>query len=162
MQATDLHTQLVDFVYDENRLLDDGQYQAWYDLFADDGVYWVPIKPEHTDPEAQVAIALETKMLLALRIERLAHPRAHSLQPRVRGMHVVQRPEVLVTQEAGTGYAKVRTQLVYLEHQAGHQVVVGARVVYTLRPVDAGFRIVEKRVELLNSDAFLPAIQLFI
>ena len=162
MQATDLHTQLIEFVYNENRLLDEAQYQAWYDLFADDGVYWVPTEPGHAGREAQVAIALESKMLLALRIERLAHPRAHSLQPRVRGMHVVQRPEVVVAREEGTGYAKVRTQLVYLEHQAGHQVVLGAKVLYTLRPVETGFQIVEKRVELLNSDAFLPAIQLFI
>lgn len=162
MQANDLHPQLIEFVYHENRLLDEGHYQAWYDLFAEDGVYWVPTEPGHTERDGQVAIALESKMLLALRIERLSHPRAHSLQPRVRGMHVVQRPEVLVAQEEGTGYAKVRAQLVYLEHQAGQQVVLGACVVYTLRPVETGFRIVEKRVELLNSDAFLPAIQLFI
>ena len=162
MQATQVHTELVDFVYYENGLLDDARYQEWYELFDDDGVYWVPVKPEHTQRDGQVAIALETRMLLALRIERLAHPRAFSLQPRVRGMHVVQRPEVLTANDEESGHARVRAQLVYIEHQSGQQVVLGARVTYTLRRTENGLRIVEKRVDLLNSDAFLPAIQLFI
>lgn len=159
MEVIDLQKQLVDFVYLENQLLDDGKYQAWYELFAQDGVYWVPSRPDQDDRDSQVSIALETRMLLALRIARLSHPRAHSLQPAVRGMHIVQRPEVLDT----TGpLLQARAQVMYLEYQAGHQITLGARVRYTLRPENDGFKIVEKRVELLNSDAFLPAIQLFI
>ncbi len=159
MVVTDLQTQLVDFVYHENRLLDEGQYQAWYELFADDGVYWVPSRPDQTERESQVSIALESKMLLSLRIARLNHPRAYSLQPAVRGMHVVQRPTVL---QAEGPLLKVGAQLIYMEYQAGQQVVLGARVSYTLRPEQDSLKIVEKRIELLNSEDFLPAIQLFI
>ncbi|WP_249417623.1 aromatic-ring-hydroxylating dioxygenase subunit beta [Pusillimonas minor] len=161
MQTLDIQSQLVAFVYAESRMLDEGRYRDWYDLFADDGVYWVPTRPEHTERDAQVAIALENKMLLALRVERLSHPRAFSLQPKVRCMHVMQQPEVLCA-DADGGLSKLSTQLVYMEHQAGRQIVLGARAFYTLRPAGASFQIVEKRVELLNSDDFLPAIQLFI
>lgn len=161
MSTADLHDSLVDFVYYENRLLDNRQFGLWYDLFADDGVYWMPSQPGQTDRETQASISLEDKMLLKLRIERYEHPRAYSLQPQVRGMRVVQRPEI-ESAKAGDGLPAVSCNVIYMEYQAGNPLVLGARVRYCLRQVEGQLRIVEKKVELLNMDSFLPAIQLFI
>lgn len=161
MSQIDLHGRLVDFVYFENRLLDNRQFEQWYDLFTDDGIYWLPTLPGQKERETQASIALEDKMLLKLRITRLGHPHAYSLQPEVRSMHVVQRPEI----EEGEIYDKlpaISCNVMYIEHQAGKQLVLGARVRYTLREVDGQLRIAEKKIELLNMGDFLPAIQLFI
>lgn len=154
-----LQQRLAQFVYDENRLLDERRFDDWFNLFAEDGIYWVPAQPDQTDKEGEPSIALEGKLLLKLRIERLKHERAHSLHPQVRSMHVVQQPEVL---ELENGFNVVSANLTYFEYQAGHQIVLGARVRYRLTEVAGQLRIVEKRVELLGCDGYLPAIQLFI
>lgn len=161
MIEKDLQDRLIEFVYHENHLLDNRQFRLWYDLFADDGVYWLPSRPGQVDRETLASIALEDKMLLKLRIERFDHPQAHSLQPQVRGMRVVQRPEVEEV-PAGGGLPSVSCNLIYMEYQAGSPIVLGARVRYSLRQVEDQLRIVEKKVELLNMDGFLSSIQLFI
>ena len=39
----ELREELEAFVYAEAELLDDGRYEDWLALFADDGIYWVPL-----------------------------------------------------------------------------------------------------------------------
>jgi biphenyl 2,3-dioxygenase subunit beta len=38
----DLQHAVEQFLYRQSELLDTRQWQAWIDLFADDGVYWMP------------------------------------------------------------------------------------------------------------------------
>src|ERR1700676_892500 len=35
--------ELVDFVYREARLIDEKRLDEWYELFTDDGLYWMPL-----------------------------------------------------------------------------------------------------------------------
>ena len=154
-----LRERLVQFVYDENRLLDERRFEEWFELFADDGVYWVPARVGQTDKEGEPSIALEGRLLLKLRIERLGHERAHSLRPQVRSMHVVQQP---VPGEPVDGLNAVSCNMAYFEYQAGQQLVLGAQVRSLLREAEGRLSIVEKRVQLLDCDGYLPAIQLFI
>ncbi|MCB5362477.1 aromatic-ring-hydroxylating dioxygenase subunit beta [Pusillimonas sp. CC-YST705] len=160
MTQENLQQALVDFVYHENLLLDEQRYPEWYELFAEDGVYWVPLHEQQTEKELHASIALEDRMLLKLRIDRMQHAHAHSLHPRVRGLHVVQQPRVLP--DMANGLAAVSCQLMYIERQADKQVLLGASVRYGLRRVEGALRIVEKRIVLLGCDSYLPAIQLFI
>jgi len=155
----DRNDRLAEFVYDENRLLDERRFDHWYELFAEDGIYWIPTRPGQTDRRGEPSIALEDRLLLKLRISRLGHERAHSLHPQVRSMHVVQRPQA---ETAADGLDAVSCNLAYFEYQGGTQVVLGARVRYLLRETGDALRIVEKRIQLLNCDGYLPAIQLLI
>lgn len=158
-QCMTLTDRLVQFVYDENRLLDERRFEDWFELFDEDGVYWVPARPDQTDKDGEPSIALEGRLLLKLRVERLSHERAHSLRPQVRSMHVVQRPRL---EEPVQGLNALSCNLVYFEYQAGSQIALGAQVKYLLREVNDTLRIVEKRVQLLDCDSYLPAIQLFV
>src|SRR5437868_12561618 len=63
--------ELVKFVVREARLLDEKRFDEWYELFADDGHYWVPANPGQADPHLQNSLAYEDKFLLKLRVERL-------------------------------------------------------------------------------------------
>jgi len=157
-----LEQSLADFVYLENRLLDERRFNEWYDLYADDGLYWVPARPDQTNHETEPSIALETKMLLKLRIERLGHARAYSLSPQVRSLRVVQKPYVSDRAGLSADMHSISCNLFYMESQAQDQIILCARVDYLLREADEQFKIVQKRVQLLNADAALPAIQLFI
>jgi len=158
-QCIALNDRLMQFVYDENRLLDERRFDEWFELFAQDGVYWVPARAGQADKDGEPSIALEGRLLLKLRIARLQHERAHSLRPQVRAMHVVQRP---IVEEPVDGLDAVSCNLVYFEYQGGSQLVLGAQVRYLLREAEGRFLIVEKRVQLLDCDDYLSAIQLFI
>ena len=48
LQPTD--QELIDFVIREARLIDQHRFEEWLDLFADDGIYWMPLEWGQTDP----------------------------------------------------------------------------------------------------------------
>src|SRR3546814_4198788 len=86
--------ELIDFVHAETRLLDDRRFGAWLDLFADDGYYWMPLTPGQTDPVLQGSLMYEDKLLLRIRVERLAGQRTYSQQPISRGHHLLAQPSI--------------------------------------------------------------------
>lgn len=59
-------------------LLDARQWDAWMDLFTEDGVYWMPAAPEQTDWASQPSIFAEDRLLMEIRAARLLHPNAWS------------------------------------------------------------------------------------
>ena len=153
--------ELVDFVYREARLLDEKRFDEWFALFTEDGYYWVPLTPGQPDGIDHASLAYEDSLLLQLRIERLKSPRAFSQQPPSRPHHVLQRPE-LDAHDPSEGTWTMRTPMIYVEARGDEQLVLAATVFHTLVLVDGRLRIRLKRVNLLNSDAALPSIQLFL
>ena len=86
---------LIDFVYREAELLDERRFEEWYELFVDDGHYWIPLRADQPDPLNHVSLMYEDKLLLKARIERLGGARTHSQQPESRCQHVLQRPSIV-------------------------------------------------------------------
>ena len=152
--------QLADLVYLEARLIDEGRWDEWYAMYAEDAVYWVPLVPGQPDGENHTSLMYEDRLLLKLRIERFSNPRSFSLHPPVRCLHVLQRPE-LEQADPGAGLWTTRTAQLYVETQGTAQTVLAATVRHTFAMVDGAPRIRLKRVDLLNCDAPLPSIQLF-
>lgn len=153
--------QLVDFVVAEARLIDEGRYDEWLALFDEDGHYWVPLAgAAQADPSAHNSLAYEDRLLLALRIERLKNPRAHSLRVASRCQHVLQPPSV-EQHDDGAGRYALRTPFVYVETRGERQLLLAGTARHHLVARDGMLRIRQKRVDLLNADAPLPAIQLF-
>ena len=149
--------EVVRFIYREARLLDEKRFDEWYELFSDDGYYWVPLSPGQTDPLAHNSLAYEDKLLLKLRIERLKLPTAYSQKPQSRCLHVLQAPEV---ENTGTGYL-ARTPFIYTETRGDESQRYAATAWHTLAVVGGVLRIRLKRVDILNADSALPSIQLF-
>lgn len=149
----------VRFVLDEGRLLNEGRYEEWLSLFTPDGHYWVPMESDRqADPLNQVSLAYEDHILLQTRIQRLRSGRAHSLQPGVRSVHVLQPP--CVESQSGDDIA-VYTPFMYAEVYGDRQTLLAGTWRHRLRRTDAGLRIVLKRVDLVNASAAHEAIQLF-
>ena len=152
---------LIDLVVREARLLDDRRYAEWNALFADDGIYWVPLVPDQPEGLDHTSHLYEDKLLRTLRIERLKSARAFSQQPPSRSHHLLQAPTVEASDPVANRYV-VRSGFHYTEAQGDEiQFYVGTAL-HTLRVEEGRLRIVLKRVNLLNSDAALPAVQLFI
>lgn len=152
---------LVDFVVREARLLDEKRYDEWNGLFTDDGLYWVPLVPDQPEGPDHTSHLYEDKLLRDLRIERLRSPRAFSQQPPSRSHHLLQFPTVETFDPEANRYV-VRTEFHYTEAQGDEMQVYVGTVFYTLAVRDGALRMTLKRVNLLNPDAALPAVQLFI
>lgn len=152
---------LVDFVVRECRLLDAKQYDAWNALFTDDAIYWVPLVPDQADGLNHTSHMYEDKLLRDLRIERLKSPRAFSQQPPSRCHHLLQVPTVEEMDAAANRYV-VRTEFHYTEAQGDELQFYVGTFFHHLTVQDGALKMTLKRVNLLNCDAALPAVQLFI
>ena len=152
---------LVRFVYREARLIDEKRFDEWYDLYTDDAYYWVPLTPDQPDGLNHTSLAWEDKLLLKLRIERLKNPRSFSQHPVSRCVHVLQQPEVEIS-DAAAGRWITRTQFMYLESRGDDQQTYGGHVLHTFVLRHGALRIQLKRVNLINCDAALPSIQMFL
>jgi 3-phenylpropionate/cinnamic acid dioxygenase small subunit len=150
-------TDPIQFVIREARLLDEKRFDEWYELFADDGHYWVPASPNQPDPLNHNSLAYEDKLLLKLRIERLKQPTAYSQKPASRCHHLLQAPEI---EKSKNDEFLVRTNFIYTETKGDDSQRYAAVAWHTL--VGEPLRIRLKRVDLLNCDAALPSIQLFL
>lgn len=152
---------LVDFVYREARLLDEKRFDEWWDLFADDARYWMPLTRGQPDGETHTSLFFEDKLLLKVRIERLQHSNAFSQQQPSFCQHVLQQPAV---EEVGTSNDSflMRTPFVYVESQLDTQIVLAGVVHHHLNSIGGALKIRLKKIELLNCDAALPSIQLLL
>ena len=153
--------QLTAFVVREARLLDDKRYEEWNALWTEDGIYWVPLVPDQPDGIHHTSHLYEDKLLRTLRVERLKSPRAYSQQPPSRAHHLLQTPTV-ESADAGTSRYVLRTEFHYTEAQGDEIEFFVGTVYHHLVMQDGSLRMALKRVNLLNSDAALPAVQLFI
>ena len=150
--------EVVRFLYREARLLDEKQWEAWYDLFTEDGHYWVPLTRGQPDAELHTSLAYEDRLLLRLRIERLRR-RPPSQHPESWSQHVLQAPEV---EAAGDGRWLTRTAFHYAESRGDESQAYTGVALHELVREGEALRIRLKRVNLLNCDAALPSIQLFL
>jgi 3-phenylpropionate/cinnamic acid dioxygenase small subunit len=151
-----------DFVVAEAALLDEGRFDDWLDLFADDGRYWVPLLgARQADPVSHNSIAYEDRLLLRLRVERLKDPRAHSQHPPSGCQHVLQRAVIESVEDAGDTVL-LRTPFLYVEARGDEQVLLAGTCRHRLVARPSGWAIRLKRVDLLDPARALPAIQLFI
>lgn len=152
---------LIDFVVAECRLLDAQRFDEWNALFTDDAYYWVPLVPGQTDPITHTSHLYEDKLLRDLRIERLKSPRAFSQQPKSRCHHLLQTPTVEEFDADANRYA-LRTECHYTEAQGDELQILVGTMRHELTVVDGALRMTLKRVDLINADAAMLAVQLFI
>ena len=160
MQGIATDAELIDFVYAEARLIDEKRLEEWYELFADDGCYWVPLTRGQQNGRTDNSLMFEDKLLLQVRIRRLRNPHAYSQAPQSWCQHIMQAPSV-ADRGASTGTAVLRTAFLYVESQLDHQEIYAGVVWHHLKRVGERLAILLKKVELLNCEAALPSLQLF-
>ena len=161
MSARPTEQELARFLRHEARLIDEKRLDAWLELFTEDGHYWVPAMPGQPDAASHNSLAYEDKLLLRLRVERLKSPRAYSQRPPSRCLHVLQEPDIEKA-DYERGEFVTRTPFIYTETRGDESQRYAATAWHTLVWSDARLRIRLKRVDLLNCDAALPSIQLFV
>ena len=148
---------LEDFIIHEARLLDGRRFRDWMALFADDGTYWVPAVPDQASPFDQASLFYDDRDLMKTRIERLEHPRIHVQTPPSRTAHLIGNV-VIEEADGGNGEVVVGSTLIMVEYRDDAQRVFAGRQRHRLRRDGDGFRIVQKRVDLINCDGAFEAM----
>ena len=146
-----------DFVINEARLLDARKFRDWMALFADDGTYWVPAVPDQQSPFDQASLFYDDRGLMKTRIDRLEHPRIHVQTPPSRTAHLVGNVVIEETDDA-KGEFVVGSTLIMVEYRDDAQRVFAGRQRHHLRRDGESFRIVQKRVDLINCDGAFEAM----
>ena len=150
---------LIDFIYAEARMLDEGRFSDWLELWLPDAHYWMPLDYKQADPINSTSLLYEDNFMLRLRVERLNGERTFSQKPKSRCHHVIQRPFVDEF-DADAGRFVTNTNMHYVETRLDEQQLLALTVTHDLALVDGALRIAGKKVELLNSDAAFGNIQL--
>ncbi|MGZ3324928.1 MAG: aromatic-ring-hydroxylating dioxygenase subunit beta [Xanthobacteraceae bacterium] len=145
------------FLIHEALLLDGRRFRDWMGLFADDGTYWVPAVPEQASPFDQASLFYDDRDLMRTRIERLEHPRIHVQTPPSRTAHLVGNVLIEEVDEA-KGECVVGSTMIMVEYRDEAQRVFAGRQHHRLRRDGASFRIVQKRVDLINCDCAFEAM----
>jgi ethylbenzene dioxygenase subunit beta len=144
-------------LYREARLLDERRLDEWLDLFAPDGVYWLPIA-EDGDPTREPSLLFDDSAQRVQRVFQLLHTPRHAQRPPSRTIHLLANVELDEgVPEADS--AVVYCSMVVFELRPGDRQQIGlgeqrafaARCEYRLRYTDA-WRIVLKKVLLINRD----------
>jgi 3-phenylpropionate/cinnamic acid dioxygenase small subunit len=144
------------FLFHEAELLDERRFRDWLALFADDALYWMPVRDNRLEGPGDVAAELaprggnayfeDTKEALRLRVERLYTGAAWAETPPSRTRHLVSN--VRIKRDDGAELEVHSSFLVYrtrLEHD--RDLYVGGRV-DRLRRVDRGFQIAHRTIIL--------------
>jgi benzoate/toluate 1,2-dioxygenase beta subunit len=149
--AEDTRRAIEDFIIAEARLLDERCFSEWRDLFAEDGYYWVPLRTDQKSPEDGPSLFFDDRKIMETRFGRLSHPRIHAQSPPHRTCHVVGSIAV-DAEDPKSGEYIVHSSMIMTDYRLRTQRVFSGQVEHRLRPEGEGFRIVYKRVNLINCD----------
>jgi 3-phenylpropionate/cinnamic acid dioxygenase small subunit len=155
------------FLLHEARLLDEGKFDDWLELFTPEAWYWVPSEPDQADPAETVSLIYDDRRLLETRVRRLASPRMYSQEPRSRTSRIISNvtiedagPLPTLARERGRvgwGYT-VRSKFLMIEYRRERQRLFGGTVLHRLVLNGERIMIAWKRVNLVNCDAPLDGI----
>jgi 3-phenylpropionate/cinnamic acid dioxygenase small subunit len=146
----DLQGQVEQFLFYQSELLDTKNWQAYIDLFADEGVYWMPARPEQTEWLDSPSIFAEDKELMTVRMGRIIHPNAWSQAPLWETSHLVGN---VVIEAAADTRVHVRSRFQVLELRRDTLRSFAGAYRHTLCRHGGDLRIELQRVDLMNAQA---------
>ena len=150
-----LQNRVEQFIFYQSELLDSKQWQAYIDLFAEDGVYWMPVMQEQTEWLDSPSIFAEDKGLMEVRMGRLTHPNAWSQAPTWGTSHIVSNVVIEAQNEASVS-TRSRFQMLELHRDVTRHF--GGTYRHILARVGDDFAIKLQRVDLLNGQAIFDYV----
>jgi 3-phenylpropionate/cinnamic acid dioxygenase small subunit len=139
------------FLTREARLIDEGRFNHWLELFTDDCLYWVPVTAGGGEPTAEVSHAFDDRRRLTDRVYWLRTGLAYSQIPASRTRRVIGNVDVL---EPAANSRLIRSNFAVYEFRAGVTKLYAGWYAHTLVKTGQGWRIKVKRVSLLDSEQY--------
>jgi 3-phenylpropionate/cinnamic acid dioxygenase small subunit len=152
--------ELEAFVYREARLMDELEFDEWFALWTEDGVYQVPVGNE-PGARRQVAIINDDYVRLRQRVERLKTGSVLAVEGARGAMRrVVSNIEIIGEDERGE--TEVASNFFLGIARSAEQQFWMGRTVHRLRRVEGELRIAKKTVLLINRGHEMPLLQFLI
>ena len=154
------HRQVIEaFLFTEARLLDKKQFDDWFALFTEDAYYWIPLRPEQSQPDKELSIIYDDIDMLRVRVHWLNHPKNHAQAIPSRTVHYVSN--VLVEDfDVEKQEYRVSSTLQVAEYHKENQTLYSGSCEHVLRFANDELKIAAKRVDLINSQAVLGPISI--
>jgi 3-phenylpropionate/cinnamic acid dioxygenase small subunit len=146
----DVQREVEQFLFHQAELLDTKNWQAFIDLFAQDGVYWMPARRDQTDWVDSPSIFAEDRELMSVRMGRITHPNAWSQAPLWETNHVIGN---VVIEELAETRLKVRSRFQVLELRRDLVRSLAGVYRHTLLRRGEELEIELQRVDLMNAEA---------
>ena len=143
----DLAGEVEQLLYAQAAALDEKRWADFIELFAEDGVYWMPAQPEQTSWEGVPAIFAEDRNLMTVRMKRLTHPHAWSQAPLWGTSHLV--GNVMVEEQNDEIVARSRFHMMEFRRDASRHFA--GSYLHHLRRTPDGLRIRLQRVDMVNA-----------
>ncbi len=148
------------FLYRETDLLDSNDLDSWMALFTEDGTYWMPVAPDQQDPHGHISILFENRAVMAVRAANFGHRLAASMEYPVRCSHLIGNVRLLAL-DASSGDCTVRSNFQAVLYYREQRLFAGTYT-HKLQRVADGYRIEQKRVDIINCDANHKSILTYI
>lgn len=144
----------IQLVWHEADLLDRKEYVAWNGLYAEDGVYVVPVDPATEDFDNTLNMVYDDARMRAMRVARMTEGYAIAAVDAARTVRTVSR---FVPVDATDEHVVLRSAQVVVAFKRGVHDLWAGEVEHRIRLAADGDRIVRKVVRLINSEDAVPA-----
>lgn len=150
--GADLQREVEALLYRQSEALDSKEWKAFIDLFAADGMYWMPPAPHYTTWDGAPSIFAEDRDMMTVRMKRVTHPHAWSQQPEWGTNHVVSNVVVeKIDPKSGDVHVRSRFHMVELRRDELRHFAGSYR--HHLKRTKGGLKIKLQRVDMVNAQA---------
>ncbi|MGQ0664016.1 MAG: aromatic-ring-hydroxylating dioxygenase subunit beta [Pseudomonadota bacterium] len=142
--------EVEQFLFRQAELLDGARWRDYIDLFAEDGIYWMPASPDQTTGEGMASIFYEDRDLMSVRMKRITHPHAWSQSPLWGTSHLVSNVTI-ERKDPRSGELVVRSRFHMMEFRRDASRHFAGSYLHRLRRTAGGYRIKLQRVDMVNA-----------
>ena len=153
--------EIEQLLYEEASLLDRPDLDRWIELYTEDGTYWMPVIEDQQDPLNHVSIFYDDRVMMEIRRRNFVHPRAASKDYKVRSSHIISNIQVTELDEK-SGNCTVTSNFHCYMYYRDKQTPYAGTYTHELVRDDKLYKIQHKRVDLINCDAALNTIIIYI
>ena len=153
--------EIEQFLYHEASFLDRPDLDSWIDLYTADGTYWMPAIPDQEDPENHISLFYDDRVLMEVRRRNFVHPAAASKDYAVRASHIISNVQV-TDLEKETGNCTVTSNFQCFLYYRDRQTPYAGTYTHELVRAGESYKIKSKRVDIINCDAALNTIIVYI
>ncbi|WP_425826046.1 aromatic-ring-hydroxylating dioxygenase subunit beta [Streptomyces fractus] len=146
----------IELLWREADLLDRKEYLAWNELYAEDGIYVVPLDATTEDFDNELNMVYDDARMRAMRVARLTEGYAIAAVDAARTARTVSR---FVPVEVADDSVSLRATQVLVAYKRGNHQLWAADVEFTVRlgADRSADRIVRKVIRLVDAEDAVPA-----
>jgi benzoate/toluate 1,2-dioxygenase beta subunit len=153
--------EIEQLLYEEASYLDRPDLDAWIDLFTQDGTYWMPAVVDQKDPLNHISLFYDDRVIMEVRRRNFVHPRSASRDYPVRSSHIISNIRVQEVDES-SGDCTVTSNFHCFMYYVEKMTPYAGTYTHELVRENERYKIKKKRVDLINCDAVLGTIIIYI